>query len=59
MYRVPQPYICPKCKTKTHSTEPDSVCMKCFAEFIAKHVPKVVPDPDGKPFDPSSQISYY
>jgi len=58
MYIVPRPYICPVCKTKSYSNQPASACMKCFAEFIAKHVPTVVPDPDGKPFDNNSQVSY-
>lgn len=56
MFRIPQPYICPACQTRVYSTDPDSTCMKCFSDFIAKHVPKVIPDPKGKPFDPNKQI---
>ena len=58
MFIVPKPYICPACKTKTHSSAPNPVCMKCYAEFIAKHVPTMVPDPDGKPFDPNDSIAF-
>lgn len=58
MHKVPQPYICPVCHTKMYAEKPNAACMKCFAEFVLKHVPMVVPDPDGKPFDPASNIAY-
>lgn len=56
VFIIPQPVVCPKCGHKQYSHQAGS-CPACFAAFIAQHVPTMVPDPDGKPFDPNKQTT--
>ncbi|MDP5165523.1 hypothetical protein PSYAP_010015 [Pseudomonas syringae pv. aptata str. DSM 50252] len=54
---APNAIKCPKCDYKGHgalTTRYRTYCPVCFDEFIRKHVPELVPDPEGKPFDPTS-----
>ncbi|KWS33142.1 hypothetical protein [Pseudomonas syringae] len=54
---LPSAIKCPKCDYKGHgrlTTQQRAYCPVCFDEFIRQHVPVLVPDPEGKPFDPSS-----
>lgn len=56
MFTIPKPMKCPKCGTTGYfdSARP---CKKCLDEFIRQHVPVMVHDPDGKPYDPKSQAT--
>ncbi|MFW3163991.1 hypothetical protein WBQ28_05620 [Pseudomonas syringae pv. syringae] len=57
----PSAIKCPKCDYKGHgqlTTRYRTYCPVCFDEFIRQNVPELVPDPEGKPFDPNSQIVY-
>ncbi|CZT29877.1 hypothetical protein PCPL58_3421 [Pseudomonas cerasi] len=52
----PSAIKCPKCDYKGHVqliTTRAVYCPQCFDDFIRQHVPVLVPDPEGKPFDPS------
>lgn len=56
---LPSAIKCPKCDYKGHGqllTRYRTYCPACFDEFIRQHVPELVPDPDGKPFAPNSQV---
>ncbi len=56
---LPSAIKCPKCDYKGHGqllTRYRTYCPACFDEFIRQHVPELVPDPEGKPFDPNSQV---
>ncbi|KAA8692144.1 hypothetical protein F4W67_23760 [Pseudomonas caricapapayae] len=56
-YIIPAAITCPKCDYKGHGqliTTRAVYCPQCFDDFIRQHVPVLVPDPEGKPFDPSS-----
>ena len=56
---LPAAVKCPKCDYTGHAlreTAKGGYCPKCFDEFIQQHVPRLVPDPDGKQFDPNSQF---
>ncbi|WP_122499923.1 hypothetical protein [Pseudomonas viridiflava] len=56
---LPSAIKCPKCDYKGHGqllARYRTYCPACFDEFIRQHVPELVPDPDGKPFDPNSQV---
>ncbi len=56
---LPNAIKCPKCDYKGHGqlqTRHRSYCPACFDEFIRQHVPELVPDPEGKPFAPNSQV---
>lgn len=58
-FNIPAAVKCPKCDYTGHElrlTTQTSYCPKCFEEFIQQHVPRLVPDPDGKQFDPNSQV---
>lgn len=58
---LPSAIKCPKCDYKGHGqllTRYGTYCPVCFDAFVCQHVPELVPDPDGKPFDPNSQIAY-
>ena len=53
----PSAIKCPKCDYKGHGqliTTRAVYCPQCFDDFIRQHVPALVPDPEGKPFDPNS-----
>ncbi|AHG41083.1 hypothetical protein N018_13015 [Pseudomonas syringae CC1557] len=55
----PSAIKCPKCDYKGHgqlTTKYRTYCPVCFDEFIRQHVPELVHDPEGKPFDPNSLI---
>ncbi|KPY09513.1 Prophage PssSM-02, Orf6 [Pseudomonas savastanoi pv. nerii] len=57
----PSAIKCPKCDYKGHAqltTKRRAYCPVCFDEFIRQHVPELIPDPEGKPFDPNSQFVY-
>ncbi len=52
---------CPKCDYRGHGqliTTRAVYCPQCFDDFIRQHVPELVRDPEGKPFDPNSQIAH-
>ncbi len=56
---APNAIKCPKCDYRGHGqllTQYRTYCPVCFDEFIRQHCPELVPDPDGKPFDPNSQF---
>ncbi|POQ05709.1 hypothetical protein CXB42_04960 [Pseudomonas syringae pv. syringae] len=56
-YIHPAAIKCPKCDYQGHGqliTTRAAYCPQCFDDFIRQHVPLLVPDPDGKPFDPNS-----
>lgn len=58
-YVIPTAMKCLVCGYTGHTqlrTANTISCPQCFDEFIRKNVPALVPDPDGKPFDPNSQI---
>lgn len=58
---LPSAIKCPKCDYKGHGqllTRYRTYCPVCFDEFIRQHVPELVLDPEGKPFDPNSQFVY-
>ncbi|KPY89140.1 MULTISPECIES: hypothetical protein [Pseudomonas syringae group] len=58
---IPAAIKCPQCDYKGHgqlTTRYRTYCPVCYDEFIRQHVPEMVPDPEGKPFDPNSQIAY-
>lgn len=58
---APNPIKCPKCDYKGHGqllTRYRTYCPVCLDDFIRQHVPELVPDPEGKPFDPNSQFVY-
>ncbi|KTB91509.1 hypothetical protein [Pseudomonas syringae] len=53
----PSAIKCPKCDYKGHGqliTTRAVYRPQCFDDFIRQHVPVLVPDPEGMPFDPSS-----
>ncbi|NAS95008.1 hypothetical protein CU664_11645 [Pseudomonas syringae pv. actinidifoliorum] len=57
----PSAIKCPKCDYKGNShltTQYRAYCPVCFDEFIRQNVPELVSDPEGKPFDPNSQIAH-
>ena len=56
MFILPVPCICPACGHKQYMTLSEPGCPKCLAEFIKKNVPQMLPDPDGKPYDPNSHV---
>ncbi|RMR34504.1 hypothetical protein ALP36_04275 [Pseudomonas syringae pv. coriandricola] len=56
-YIHPGAIKCPKCDYRGHGqliTTRAVYCPQCFDDFIRQHVPELVRDPEGKPFDPSS-----
>jgi len=56
---IPTALKCPQCGYTGHAqlqTTQASYCPQCFDEFLQKNVPRLVVDPDGKPFDPNSQV---
>ncbi|MHB9829586.1 hypothetical protein [Pseudomonas syringae] len=58
-YIIPAAIKCPKCDYQGHGqliTTRAVYCPQCFDDFISQHVPVLVPDPDGKRFDPNSFI---
>ncbi|WLG72217.1 hypothetical protein [Pseudomonas simiae] len=58
-YVIPTAMKCLVCGYTGHAqvrTARTISCPQCFDEFIRKNVPTLVPDPDGKPFDPNSLI---
>ncbi|MCL6305599.1 hypothetical protein QQL38_14340 [Pseudomonas syringae] len=57
----PSEIKCPKYDYKGHGqllTTRAIYCPQCFDDFIRQHVPELVPDPEGNPFDPNSQFVY-
>ncbi|WP_421667150.1 hypothetical protein [Pseudomonas syringae] len=57
----PSAIKCPKCDYKGHGkllTKRAIYCPQCFDDFIRQHVPELVHDPEGNPFDPNSQFVY-
>ncbi|WP_122498897.1 hypothetical protein [Pseudomonas viridiflava] len=58
---LPSAIKCAKCDYKGHGTlltRYRTYCPVCFDAFVRQHVPELVPDPEGKPFDPNSQVVY-
>ncbi|POY82291.1 hypothetical protein BKM09_027370 [Pseudomonas amygdali pv. morsprunorum] len=55
-YIAPAAINCPKCDYKGHGQHYDPRCLRpqCFDDFVRQHVPVLVPDAEGKPFDPNS-----
>ncbi|MHB9390184.1 MULTISPECIES: hypothetical protein [Pseudomonas syringae group] len=56
-YIAPAAINCPKCDYKGHGqliTTRAVYCPQCFDDFVRQHVSVLVPDAEGKPFDPNS-----
>lgn len=52
---VPESVKCPKCNYTTHANQGETFCPRCYADFLRLHIPVMVPDPCGKPFNPNEQ----
>ncbi len=56
---VPASVKCPKCNYTMHAAAPshaETFCPKCYSDFLRLHIPVMVPDPSGNPFNPNDQV---
>jgi len=52
---MPKSIKCPKCNYTMHANQGETFCPKCYSDFLRLHIPVMVPDPSGTPFNPNDQ----